>query len=162
MATVSSSPLTTKSSISLHDRWREGCVRFINPYPWGHPPRNEDLAAALAGAIRAELLSPAGRLLAEVERPELDALPRVLRIREDAPGFDELYHAPYGLVMRGSGGPIGRIDLLPRGAAVYWRGLDWKQWNGWAALVDPQLLLEWLAARGVAEPLEDVARWSRD
>ncbi|WP_434045759.1 MULTISPECIES: hypothetical protein [Sorangium] len=140
-------------------------MRFINPYPYGHPPRNEDLQSALAAAAAGTLVGGDERVLAELDRAALKALGTALEMREDKPYFDERCRAPHGLpqlgiVLAAEGGPVGRVDLYPENHSIYWRGLDWKQWCGWAELSVPRALLEWLAAHGAPEPLEDVTRWS--
>ncbi|WP_437487159.1 hypothetical protein WME75_06055 [Sorangium sp. So ce1014] len=142
-------------------------MRFINPYPYGHPPRNEDLQRALAAASRGQVVDGDDRVLAELDRAALDALGPALEICEDKPCFDERCRAPHGLpqlgiVLAAEGGPVGRVDLYPENRSIYWRGLDWKQWRGWAELSVPRALLEQLAAHGVPGPLEDVTRWSSE
>lgn len=139
-------------------------MRVINPYPYGHPPRNEDIRAALAASSRGRLVDGDDRVLAEVGRAALDALGPALEIREDQPYFDERCRTAsglpqLGLTLEGSAGAVGRLDLYPENRSIYWRGLDWKQWCGWAELREPRALLEWLAALGVRGPLEDVTRW---
>ncbi|XXX78736.1 hypothetical protein WMF30_08165 [Sorangium sp. So ce134] len=142
-------------------------MRFINPYPYGHPPRNEDLRRALAAASRGQVVDGGDRVLAELDGAALKALGGALEICEDKRYFDERGRAPHGLPQLGlmlaaEGGPVGRVDLYPENRSIYWRGLDWKQWCGWAELSVPRALLEWLAAHGVPEPLEDVTRWSSE
>ncbi|WP_437279994.1 hypothetical protein WME90_05380 [Sorangium sp. So ce375] len=142
-------------------------MRFINPYPYGHPPRNEDLQRALAASSRGQLIDGGDRALAELDRAALEALGPALEIFEDKPYFDERCRAPrrqpqLGIVLAAEGGPAGRVDLYPENRSIYWRGLDWKQWCGWAELRDDRALLEWLAAHGVPEPLEDVTRWNSE
>ncbi|WP_437761399.1 hypothetical protein WMF27_04955 [Sorangium sp. So ce281] len=139
-------------------------MRFINPYPYGQPPRNEDVQRALVAASRGLVVDGGDRVLAELDRAALKALGPALEICEDKPYFDERGRAPHGLpqlglVVAAEGGPAGRLDLYPENRSIYWRGLDWKQWCGWAELRDDCALLEWLAAHGVPEPLEDVTRW---
>lgn len=139
-------------------------MRLSNPYPYGHPPRNEDLQRALAASSRGKIVDGDDRALAELDVAALKALGAALEIREDKPYFDERCRAPHGLpqlgiVLTAEGGPVGRVDLYPENRSIYWRGLDWKQWCGWAELRDDRALLEWLAAHGVPEPLEDVTRW---
>ncbi|WP_437297470.1 hypothetical protein [Sorangium sp. So ce426] len=142
-------------------------MRFINPYPYGRPPRNEDLQRALAAASRGQVVDGGDRVLVELDRTALQALGVALEIDEHKASFDERGRAPHGLpqlgiVLAAEGGPVGRVDLYPENRSIYWRGLDWKQWCGWAELRDDRALLEWLAAHGVPEPLEDVTRWSSE
>ncbi|MGK3966286.1 hypothetical protein WMF38_19135 [Sorangium sp. So ce118] len=139
-------------------------MRFINPYPYGHPPRNEDLQGALATSSQGQVIDGDDHVLAELDRAALKALGSALEICEDKPYFDERCRAPRGLpqlgiVLAADGGPVGRLDLYPENHSIYWRGLDWKQWCGWAELRDDRALLEGLAAHGVPGPLEDVTRW---
>jgi hypothetical protein len=142
-------------------------VRFINPYPYGRPPRNEDLQRALAAASRGQVVDGGDRVLVELGRTALQVLGGALEIDEHKASFDERGRAPHGLpqlgiVLAAEGGPVGRVDLYPENRSIHWRGLDWKQWCGWAELRDDRALLEWLAAHGVPEPLEDVTRWSSE
>lgn len=142
-------------------------MRFFNPYPYGHPPRDEDLQRALAAASRGQVVDGDDRVLAELDRAALDALAPALAIRDDGPCFDERCRGPLGqpqlgLLLTGEAGPVGRVDMYPENRSIYWRGLDWKQWRGWSELRDDRALLEQLAARGVPGPLEDVRRWSSE
>ncbi|AUX20335.1 uncharacterized protein SOCEGT47_008030 [Sorangium cellulosum] len=139
-------------------------MRFVNPYPCGHPPRNEDLRSVLVKAVRGEIVDGDDRVLTELDRAALKTLGPALEIREDRPCFDERCRGPLGLpqlglLLSGEAGPVGRLDLYPENRSIYWRGLDWKQWGGWSELRDGRALLELLAAHGIPAPLEDVTRW---
>lgn len=142
-------------------------MRFINPYPYGAPPRSADLWAVIAAASRARLLDGEDRILAEVDRDALDALAPALEIREEERFFDERCHnanglPPLRLVLEDEHGPMGRIDLYPPNGSVYFYGRDATAWCGWAELRAPSALLAWLASVGLPGPREDRARWESE
>lgn len=95
-----------------------------------------------------------GRDLLEVQDPsEVAALRKHLRILVPDERFHCMCLGDQTIEVYGADGLLGELTLH------HGERIRWDRWNSDADLVDPMGLREWLAARGVEEPLRE---WERD